>query len=81
MLIGDEQGIAIYNKIGNSQEFLDRQYFQNLFEAAGKYKSAFFSDITEQRKKKLNNQNIYWLRMIDNKWRVDLFHKPNNEIC
>ena len=80
MLAGDPIGINIYNKLGNSQVKEDQEYFQRVFNAAGKWRQAFFSDISEQRKKRLNNQNIYLLHVQNDTWRVDLFHKVTNEV-
>lgn len=78
MFIGNEEGIALWHKLGTSEA--SKSYFECVRSAAQKYRSAYFTDVIEQYKKPLNNQKIFSVSfdISVNKWRIDLFHTPSS---
>lgn len=75
MITGDKQGIEIWNKLGGSTDKIIGEYFDSVRKAAAKHKEAYFSDLSEQIKKPLNNQKLYNIRFIFEKqqWDISLF--------
>lgn len=74
-LMGDENGIRLWNKMASSVDNEERQYFQRLTDAAQKYGKIYFSDYSEQQKTK-NNQALYSMIWNGNDWVISLFLIP-----
>lgn len=80
MFAGSQEGIDVWYKLGTSEDEGVRAYFEAVRNASQKYGSAWFSDLVEQRKKKLNNQKTFFMyySQDDKKWHIDLFHEPKD---
>lgn len=78
MFIGNQEGIDVYYKLGTSEDSSIQAYFNSIRNAAQTYHKAYFSDLIEQHKKKLNNQKMFvmFFDTSDNKWHIDLFLAP-----
>lgn len=79
-MIGNEEGISVWNKLGTTLDEYTQSYFNTLRENAQKYRKVYFSDVVEQRKKVLNNQKVFVLEYSVplNRWEIQLFHKPGS---
>jgi hypothetical protein len=77
-IIGDKDGIALWNKLGTSKNSKEIEYFKRLSDAAVKYMKIWFSDIVMQEFTRAN-QSVYQLtwEANNNRWAVTLFHKTD----
>lgn len=80
-VVGDENGIAVLQKLAKSNIVVVKQYYERLMSNAvvpNATKKLYFSDFEEQLNKKLNNQTTYTLAYNFNKevWNVEHFLTP-----
>lgn len=77
-IVGDKDGIDLWNKLGTSKSQKEAEYFKSLSDAAVKYLKIWFTNIVMQEFT-CANQPIYQLTWDakNNKWTVSLFHKPD----
>lgn len=79
MFVGNQEGIDLWYKLGTSEDESVKSYFNSVRNAAQTHRSAYFTDVEEQRKKILNNQKIFSVYCDnDKKWHIDLFHTPSH---
>jgi hypothetical protein len=79
MLNGNQEGINVWYKLGQSEDGIIKEYVSSIRQAAQRHESAYFSDLIEQLKKPLNNQTVYCLHLdLSRQWSISLFHKPTN---
>jgi len=76
-IIGDEEGIKLWNLMANSTDPEEQGYFKRLSMAATKFGSVWFSDVIAQRNAR-RNQSFFSLKWEADKkqWKVALFHIP-----
>jgi len=77
-LVGDKDGIALWNKLGTSKNSKEIAYFNSVSDAATKYMKVWFTNIVLQEFT-CANQPIYQLTWDANngKWIISLFHIPD----
>lgn len=75
LLVGDKNGISLWNKMVSSVNPEEQQYLQRLNDAAQKYGKIYFSDYVEQIKTK-HNQATYSMVWDGSQWKIDLFLLP-----
>ena len=77
-IIGDNDGIELWNRLGSSKNKKEINYFLSLSRAASKFGKIWFSDITRQEFTRAN-QTIYQLawNARNNEWNISLFHKSD----
>ncbi|KKL58399.1 hypothetical protein LCGC14_2225740 [marine sediment metagenome] len=76
-MIGDADGVKLWNMIATSNDAGEKEYFISLNNAASKYGVAWFYDSVTQRNTKMNQTS--WKMEWDNKtsqWKISLFHIP-----
>jgi len=78
MFKGDQEGINLLTKLSVSENFETQGYYRTIYTNLNENKYVYFTDVDEQRKKKLNNQRIF-IAFVDpatNEWTVNLFFEP-----
>jgi len=77
-MFGNSKGIAVYNKLALSTDPKIQGYFGSMYKNLCDGRTVYFSDMIEQRKKKMNNQILY--RMQWDKellvWDIEEWHVP-----
>ncbi|KKM66240.1 hypothetical protein LCGC14_1483220 [marine sediment metagenome] len=74
-IIGDKNGIILWNLMASTDDELEREYFTRLNGAASKFGSIWFTDIITQRKSK-NNQTIWNMKWDGTQWEISRFYVP-----
>lgn len=74
-MIGDKNGIALWNLMASTDDDLEREYFTRLNGAASKFGSVWFTDIVTQRENK-NNQTIWSMKWDGKQWEISRFYVP-----
>lgn len=76
-MAGDSEGIKLIGLMAQSQDELEKEYFNRINQAATKYGQVWFTDTVAQ-KKTGKNQAIFYMvwEAQDQKWNVSLFMLP-----
>jgi hypothetical protein len=74
-MVGDENGIALWNLMASTNDRFEKEYFTNLNKAASKFGSVWFTDFVTQRKDR-RNQTVWHLAWSGEQWKVSCFHVP-----
>ena len=77
-IIGDENGISLWNKMAVSPFPEEISYFNSLSAAAQQYGKIYFYDCVTQAQQRLINQARYCMEWDGNNWNVSLFLLPEN---
>lgn len=77
-IIGDQDGIDLWNLMFSSADTAERAYVVSVSNAASQHGIVWFTDIVTQYSKKLNNQAIWRMEWNgnNNQWEINLFHLP-----
>ena len=76
-MVGNENGIALWNLMAMSNYQEEKDYFVRLNVAASKFGTVWFTDIITQQENK-NNQTTWQLSWNhdNNNWNISNFHTP-----
>lgn len=76
-VIGDKDGVRLWNLMSQTEDPVEREYFNRISRAATEYGSVWFTDIVTQRETK-RNQTFFFMNWAPdkNKWEVSLFMIP-----
>lgn len=79
-IIGDSDGIALWNMMSESEDDVERAYFARICEAASKYGTAWFTDSVTQREtwRSQTLWQIVWNNK-ESKWEISHFCTPNGK--
>ena len=75
-LVGDEKGLALWNKLAVSTMPIEQEYFESLTLAASRYGSIWYSDLLKRINSK-SNQPIYHMSWDGMRWTISLFCIPD----
>jgi len=76
-MIGNENGVALWNLMSSTEDVLERDYFVRLNSAASKFGTVWFTDTITQRETN-KNQTTWQLTWHADRatWEVTKFHIP-----
>lgn len=76
-MIGDPEGIKLWNLMSHTEDPSERKYFERINRAATEYGSVWFTDIIAQRETKRNQAFFYMnYSQKQNAWEISLFMVP-----
>jgi len=76
-IAGDPEGIKLWNLMSQTEDPMEREYFERINRAATEYGSVWFTDVIAQRDTK-KNQAFFFMNWSQDKntWDISLFMVP-----